>query len=120
MMKKIITICLGLILVLGMNSCESPRSAVRELESFLYELETNYLSYTEEDWRIAAETYIAIEEKLAQYEYTDEELKEIGRLKGRCIGMMAKKVTIDYKKKFDDITKEIEGAIEGFINVFSN
>ena len=119
-MKKIITICLGLILMLGMNSCETPRSAVRELESFLYELENNYLSYTEEDWEIAADTYFAIEEKLDLYDYTDEELKEIGRLKGRCIGMMAKRVTIDYKKKFDDATKEIEGAIEGFLNVFSN
>ena len=31
-----------------------------------------------------------IEEELSKYEYTDEELKEIGRIKGQILAKMAK------------------------------
>ena len=83
-MKKYLFICLTFALVFSFTSCDSSQSAINDLEVLLQEIETNYQTYTEEDWENMSLSYSAIEEELAKHEYTDEELKEIGRLKGKC------------------------------------
>jgi hypothetical protein len=99
---------------------DSSQSAINDLEVLLQEIETNYQTYTEEDWENMSLSYSAIEEELAKHEYTDEELKEIGRLKGKCMGYLTKQSIKDLEKQIKDLTKELEGGIEGFLEVLSN
>lgn len=108
------------LLFLGFVSCDSSQSAVRDLEMLLNEIEANYQSYSEEDWEDMLMSYYAIEEELAKHEYTDEELKEIGRIKGRCLGYLTKQSVKDLEKQLKDLSKEIEGGIEGLLEVLSD
>lgn len=108
------------VMLLGMISCDSSQSAIRDLEMLLNEIETNYQSYSEEDWENMSLSYSAIEEELAKHEYTDEELKEIGRMKGRCLGYLTKQSIKEIEKKMEDFGKELEGGIEGFLEILSN
>lgn len=108
------------LLFLGLVSCDSSQSAVRDLEMLLNEIEANYQSYSEEDWEDMLMSYSAIEEELAKHEYTDEELKEIGRIKGRCLGYLTKQSVKDLEKQLKDLSKEIEGGIEGLLEVLSD
>ena len=108
------------VMLLGMISCDSSQSAIRDLEMLLNEIETNYQSYSEEDWENMSLSYSAIEEELAKHEYTDEELKEIGRMKGRCLGYLTKQSIKEIEKQLEDFGKELEGGIEGFLEVLSN
>lgn len=119
-MKKLLLICLAFILLMGITSCDSSQSAIKDLEVLLNEIEENYQSYTDEDWEAMSLSYSAIEEELAKYEYTDEELKEIGRLKGKCMGYLTKQSLKNLEKQIKDLTKELEGGIEGFLEVLSN
>lgn len=119
-MKKYLFICLTFALVFSFTSCDSSQSAINDLEVLLQEIETNYQTYTEEDWENMSLSYSAIEEELAKHEYTDEELKEIGRLKGKCMGYLTKQSLKDLEKQIKDLTKELEGGIEGFLEVLSN
>lgn len=119
-MKRLLTICLTFMILFGITSCDSSQSAIRDLEILLNEIEENHQSYTEEDWENMSLSYSTIEEELAKYEYTDEELKEIGRLKGKCIGYLTKQSLKDLEKQIEDLTKELEGGIEGFLEVLSN
>lgn len=119
-MKKYLFICLIFALVFSFTSCDSSQSAINDLEVLLQEIETNYQTYTEEDWENMSLSYSAIEEELAKHEYTDEELKEIGRLKGKCMGYLTKQSIKDLEKQIKDLTKELEGGIEGFLEVLSN
>ena len=119
-MKKYLFICLTFALVFSFTSCDSSQSAINDLEVLLQEIETNYQTYTEEDWENMSLSYSAIEEELAKHEYTDEELKEIGRLKGKCMGYLTKQSLKDLEKQIKDLTKELEGGIEGFLEVISN
>ena len=119
-MKKLLLICLAFILLMGITSCDSSQSAIKDLEVLLNEIEENYQSYTDEDWEAMSLSYSAIEEELANYEYTDEELKEIGRLKGKCMGYLTKQSLKNLEKQIKDLTKELEGGIEGFLEVLSN
>ena len=119
-MKKYLFICLTFAFVFSFTSCDSSQSAINDLEVLLQEIETNYQTYTEEDWENMSLSYSAIEEELAKHEYTDEELKEIGRLKGKCMGYLTKQSIKDLEKQIKDLTKELEGGIEGFLEVLSN
>lgn len=119
-MKKYLFICLTFALVFSFTSCDSSQSAINDLEVLLQEIETNYQTYTEEDWENMSLSYSAIEEELTKHEYTDEELKEIGRLKGKCMGYLTKQSIKDLEKQIKDLTKELEGGIEGFLEVLSN
>ena len=49
-MKKYLFICLTFALVFSFTSCDSSQSAINDLEVLLQEIETNYQTYTEEDW----------------------------------------------------------------------
>lgn len=119
-MKKYLFICLTCALIFSFTSCDSSQSAINDLETLLHEIETNYQSYTEEDWENMSMSYSAIEEELAKHEYTDEELKEIGRIKGKCMGYLTKQSLKDLERQIKDLTKELEGGIEGFLEVLSN
>lgn len=119
-MKKYLFICLTFALAFSFTACDSSQTAINDLETLLHEIETNYQSYTEEDWENMSLSYSAIEEELAKHEYTDEELKEIGRLKGKCMGYLTKQSLKDLEKQIKDLTKELEGGIEGFLEVLSN
>ena len=119
-MKNLFLTVVTFVMLLGMISCDSSQSAIRDLEVLLNEIEANYQSYSEEDWENMSLSYSAIEEELAKHEYTDEELKEIGRMKGRCLGYLTKQSIKEIEKKMEDFGKELEGGIEGFLEILSN
>ena len=102
------------------NIFNKAESAISELENLTEKVEANYKSYTQEDWENFAASYSAIEEELSKYEYSDEQLKKIGNLKGKCMGYMTKQTLDDFEKQLNDLPKQIEGAIEGFMDVLSN
>lgn len=118
-MKNLLLICLTFIMLIGITSCDSSQSAIKDLGVLLNEIEENYQSYTDEDWETISIAYSAIEEELAKYEYTDEELKEISRLRGKYVGYLTKHSLEDLEKQINEIPKQIEGAIEGFMEVLS-
>ena len=119
-MKNLFLTVVTFVMLLGMISCDSSQSAIRDLEVLLNEIEANYQSYSEEDWENMSLSYSVIEEELAKHEYTDEELKEIGRMKGRCLGYLTKQSIKEIEKQLEDFGKELEGGIEGFLEVLSN
>lgn len=119
-MKNLFLTVVTFVMLLGMISCDSSQSAIRDLEVLLNEIEANYQSYSEEDWENMSLSYSAIEEELAKHEYTDEELKEIGRMKGRCLGYLTKQSIKEIEKQLEDFGKELEGGIEGFLEILSN
>ena len=73
-----------------------------------------------EDWDYITMRYDAIEEKLSTYQFTDEELKEIGRMKGKCLGYMTQQSINNLEEEIRIFSKELEGGIEGFLEIFNN
>ena len=96
--------------------CHSKQTPINRLENLTEELRNGAPNYTEEDWRASAEELEMIETEIEQYksQYTDEELKEIGRLKGICLAQFTKHSILTFKNDFEDAMKEAEGLMEGF------
>ena len=94
-----------LISPLVFTSCETSQTPVDELSSLLEKIDNNSENYSEEDWNNITNEFTEIEEELSKYEYTDEELKEIGRIKGQILAKMTKdgykrqSSTFDYSRR---------------------
>ena len=118
-MRKII-ICLSLIASFLLTACHSKNDPVNELNALTEQLSEDTSDYTEEDWETVGNQLEVIDAEIEQYrdQYTDEEMKEIGRLKGKCAGLIAKKAMNSATQKLGGISKQVEGMIEGFMEGF--
>lgn len=103
-----------LVMSIAFTSCDKKQSAINDLENFSEELKENSSDYSSQDWEEANEQYRLLVEQIDQYEYTDEELKEIGKLKARCLKQMTKGAMKQFQDGIHSITKQMEGAIEEF------
>ena len=101
-----------LLMSIAFTSCDKRQSAINDLENFSEELKENSSDYSSQDWEEANEQYQLLVEQIDQYEYTDEELKEIGKIKARCLKRMTKGAMKQLQDGIHSITKQMEGAIE--------
>ena len=99
-----------------MMGCNSKRTPINRLENLTEDIQNKAQDFTEDDWKATAEELELIENEIEQYksEYTDEELKEIGRLKGKCLALYTKYSFRTLKYDFEDIIKEAEGLLDGY------
>lgn len=119
-MRKILLICVSMMMLLGLGACDPAQSAVKDLESLVNDIKTNSQSYTAEDWAEVEASYSEIETELAKYEYSDADLEKIGELKGKYIGYKTKQSIEDFGKQLKDSAKELEGGIQGFLDAISD
>lgn len=106
-MKNKIAILLTFVTLLF--SCSSKQTPITELSDLAKEISTNGNSYNDEDWEAAAEQFEGITEELESYSYSDEEQKEIGKLKARVCYLFGSKYG---KNKLKQFFNELSGAME--------
>ncbi len=115
-MKKIIFILLGII---ALTSCNPSQRAYNELESFTIYLEESNSTFSEEDWNNAIYQYNAVVTNVNAQFYNDEELVEIGKLKGRCVAILTKHSITNTGKELKNILLEAEGFVQSIVDEFS-
>lgn len=91
---------------------------IKSLQQFTVELKTNSDCYTDEQWQHAINEYEQITESLKGGRYTDDERREIGKLKGQCLAIFAQYAIGTYEREIKGATSELEGALEGFFKSF--
>ncbi len=107
-MKKglfIILVCLTALI----SSCSSKQTPINELSDLAEEISENGNNYTDEDWESAVEQFEGITEELEDYKYSDEEQKEIGKLKARVCFLFGSKYG---KNKLKQFFNELSGVME--------
>ena len=112
-MRKLALLLTCSCILLLMGCSDEKTDALNDLEAITEEITTKSANYTQEDWDIAENQFGLICEELEQYEFTDEQLKHIGKLKGKCTAVFACKKASDFKNSLHRIGKEVEGFIEG-------
>lgn len=118
-MKKIFLL---IVFTLGLIACNSKRTPIDNLAELTEEIQNKSVEYSQEDWEQAAHKYEMIEQELRELmtEYSDEELKEIGRLKGICLARFAKYSLHSLGTEMENTLKEAKGIMEGFTEELSN
>ena len=99
--KRLIQALLIAILSLVLTACNKQEQAIDDLRSFSEQLKEESDDYTE---------------NIDQYEYTDDQQKEIGRLKAVCIKQMSKGAMKILRHNMNTISKQLEGALEEFMS----
>lgn len=121
-MKNLVVLICGLILCITLLSCHSKQTPITRLSDIVEDLQQNASEYSEEDWQYFAEEFESIEAEIEQYryDYTAEELNEIGRLKGICIAQLTKYSLNALKNEFDNSVNELNGLVEGLKQGFED
>lgn len=116
----IILFCVSLFFCL--TACTTKQGPISDLANLTEEVKTYGASYSEDDWKSVAKELDAIEKEIELYkdEYTNEELKEIGRLKGILLVQHTKNTVKSIKERVESAVNETEGLIEGFLSSFNN
>lgn len=111
-----------IVFVIGLAACNSRQTPINRLADLTEEIQNESAEYSQEDWEQAAQEYEILEQELSEFksEYTDEELKEIGRLKGICLARFTKHSLHSLGTEMENALKEAKGIIEGFNEELSN
>lgn len=103
----------------ALTACSS-YSPVAEFSGIADELEQNSQTYTADDWAGIISQYESIIESMQGYEYSDEELQEIGHQQGRCLAYITKGYAILAAKKGAGYLNQLKGLVEGFEQEFGD
>ncbi|MBR6520619.1 MAG: hypothetical protein IKT77_06530 [Paludibacteraceae bacterium] len=104
-----------LVCVFIFASCENKQTPIKKLEKLDKTLVQQSESFTEQDWENALMEYEQIEQELSMYNYTDDELRQIGKMKGRLLAKISKEYLNKTMDEVDSYLKMFEGALEGFM-----
>ena len=104
-----------LVCVFIFASCENKQNPIKKLEKLDRTLVQQSESFTEQDWENALMEYEQIDQELSMYNYTDEELRQIGKMKGRLLAKISKEYLNKTMDEVDSYLKMFEGALEGFM-----
>lgn len=116
-MRKILILLVGII---SLASCNPSEQAYRDLEAFTESLELNCATFTQEDWENAALEYDAIEQNISMQSYTDEQRREIGKLKGRCAVQLTKYSIKKTQQDLSNFLLEAEGFMQSITEELDN
>lgn len=101
-------------------SCSSKQGPINDLEDLAFELEENSEDYSQSDWEEAAIRYSEIEEQMEQYEYTDEELRQVGKLKAKCLKSIAKSSGKILREQIHSVQMQLQGAFDEIEDMFDH
>ena len=111
-MKRFFSIVVATLLASIMIACATvEEKSMRSLQELYEDMEQNHENYTTEDWEKAQVEFEVITAQMKLHNYTDEQLREIGKLKGKCSAYLSKGVF----KRLEKGLIEFGGAMEGFL-----
>lgn len=100
-------------------SCNSEQNAVNELEKFVEYMQENSDELDGQALEEASQRYAEIVEKLDSHVYDENQLEQIGRLKGKCAALFAKRSLRDAEDGFNEFLNEAGGFVQGLIESFT-
>ncbi len=118
-MNKLLSLA-SIIAFLFLSAACSSYSPASEFASLADELEQKSASYTTEDWENAIATYQSIIQYSEGYEFSNEELQEIGRQQGRCLSYITKGYAKIAAKVGSSYLNQLKGIFEGFTEEFGD
>lgn len=111
-MKTGLKFLISLAAILLFASCATPEEkSMRTLQELYNDMELNHEQYTIEDWEKAQVEFEVITAQMKLHNYTDDQLREIGKLKGKCSAYLTKGLF----KRAEKGMIEFGGLIEGYL-----
>ena len=115
-MKKIVSvICLTIIFSLTLSSCKSKEEKViDQLGALAEKVENNSADWDSEQWSDALEELEKIHEKMADCDFTTEQLRSLGEVEGRLTGIIMREGAKAVEKGLGSFMQGAGSFIKGF------
>lgn len=120
--SKYLLICCLAIWTLTFTSCNNKNTPIHDLEELSEDLKQNSKDYSDDDWAAISQSLDNINNEIDEHrsEYTDEEMKEIGRLKGICGAYLMKYAAKNASQQLKNLIQQFGGAIQGVKSVIDS
>ena len=104
-----------LLFFIALSSCNNVQSRLDKAEAEIEYAEQNKEEMTAKDWSTLEKKIQELESDLEQNrdKYTDEQVKEIGKLQGRYFALAVNNGIINFQEALKDLGNQAEGFIEG-------
>jgi chromosome segregation ATPase len=101
--------------LIALSSCNNVQSRLDKAEAEIEYAEQNKEEMTAKDWSTLEKKIQELESDLEQNrdKYTDEQVKEIGKLQGRYFALAVNNGIINFQEALKDLGNQAEGFIEG-------
>lgn len=121
-MQKLIYVIYAFTLMSFLMSCNQSQYSIDNVKSLIEKAEQNKESFSKNDFE---KLEIKIEELQRDLDanrqnYTEVQIEEIGKIKGRYTALLIKKGFNDFKKSIEDLGSQMEGFIEGISDTTKN
>ncbi len=114
-MKKFFGVLVAIILTSFMVVYATPENeSLSSLQELYEEMELNHENYTKEDWEKVKIEFDSITSQIKLDDYTADQIKEIGKLKGKCSAYLTKGLL----KRAEKGLIELGGILEGYLEEF--
>ena len=109
-------------MALTFTSCNNKNTPIHNLQELSEDLKQNSKNYTDDDWAAISQSLDNINNEIDEHrsEYTDEEMKEIGRLKGICGAYLMKYAAKNASQQLKNLIQQFGGAIQGVKSVIDS
>jgi hypothetical protein len=103
-------------------SCGSPQSAIDKTSTMIERAEHNKDALTQSDFDNLELKMEELQKDLEvnRKNYTDQQVKEIGKLQGRYAALLVKQGINDFKESVKDLGNQMEGFMEGITDTTNN
>ncbi len=103
------------LIALQLSACNGNQSKIDSAASKIEQAEKNKADLTEQYFENLELQMKDLERDLSENRknYTEEQIKEIGKLQGRNAALSVKKRLNDFKKSLKDFGNQMEGFVEG-------
>jgi hypothetical protein len=120
--SKLVCLFFSVFFMLIFVSCNNAGSKIKSCEEEITHAEENAKDYTAEDWKKLEVKMDALQNDLEtnRGKYSDEQIKEIGKLQGRYFAVAVKKGINDFQESVKDLGNQMEGFMEGITDTTNN
>ena len=120
--SKLVCFFIAVFFTLIFASCNNAGSKINSCENEITHAEENAKNYTAEDWKKLEDKMDALQNDVEtnRDKFTDEQIKEIGKLQGRYFAVAVKKGINDFQESVEDLGNQMEGFIEGITDTTKN
>ncbi len=101
-------------------SCQTKEERViADLEKLAIQIEQRAETYSDEDWQMVIDKYKKIHRESMDCDFTEEQLKELGRVEGKLTTVIAKEGSKKISRDVKDLVKDGKSVVEGFLQGLS-
>ena len=116
MKTKVLSFLIILFTAYVLTSCQTKEERViSNMEKLAELIESDGESFNNEDWNDVFVEYEQLQEEATQCEFTQEQIKELGRVEGRLAAKLTKERAKNLGRDFKNLLESGKGFVEGFV-----